>query len=159
MMMKIILLKDIKNTARQGDILEVADGYARNYLFPKELASLATPEAIKKVESLGNRLKAQAETTKKEALHAANKLQEKTLVLALPADKKGNLYAGLKESEILARIRKSAAEPLPQAKLVDYSPIKIVGEHQIRVQLGSTAIIKVVLKVNPLRNSSRVNKN
>lgn len=146
--MRIILKKDVKGLGRVGDIVDASDGYARNYIIPKGLGEIATPAAVAQAQREVKLRQMREEKMKIESKKAAENLAGREFMFALPADDKGNLYAGLKEPEILAKIRKSARGDFPLLKLVDYHPIKAVGEHQVRAALSQDSQVTVRIRVN-----------
>ena len=130
--MKVILLKDVKSLGRIGEVREVSDGYARNFLLARKLAKVATPSTAAEFE---HQQKSKAEQMTREAKILETKLSQITLnpvKFALKADDKGHLYAGLKESEILSKLSQGAA---PHLKLINYTPIKELGVHEISAQI------------------------
>lgn len=140
--MKIILLKDMPKVGKKGDIKNVSDGYARNFLFLKNIAFPAIPENIKKAEqALGSK------KAKKEKLHESfhnlkAALAERGIVIKKKADEKGKFYAAVSGSEILEALG-SLGFPLPE-KLSDKavifeSPIKTPGKHEIKIVFGGPA--------------------
>lgn len=136
--MQIILLKDVKGVGRLGDIVQVLDGYGRNFLLPRNLAKFADKDSISQAVAE----KKKADELAIEIQNLESKLVENLtglrLEFSLPADKKGHLYTSLKETEILAKIRKGRDSKLAdQARLVDYSPLKTVGLHPAILKLGS----------------------
>lgn len=135
--MKIILLKDVKNVGRVGQLIEVANGYARNFLIPTGLGKFADSAIIQamlrnhKIKLVHN----ENQVKKAEAL--AKKLKGARFEMTHLADDKGSFYASLKESEILTRI-KEVYKHLPEnAKLLNYTPIKSIGEHKILLEISS----------------------
>ncbi|MBI4050619.1 MAG: 50S ribosomal protein L9 [Candidatus Doudnabacteria bacterium] len=139
--MKLILFRDTKGLGKRGEIVEVSNGYARNYLIPKKMGVLATDEVIKSVEKqAGLRVKKEHELGK-QAAKFAQKIGKKIFEFPLPADEKGHLYAGLKEAQILAKIREGIKLPFDlDAKLVDYLSLKTTGTHKVSLDLGGDVV-------------------
>ncbi len=135
--MKIILLKTMKGLGKAGEILEVSNGHARNYLFPQKLARLADSAALAEVERRRLLAQEQAEKAAKAQAEALHRLHGQTYHITVPADEKGHLYAGLKETAILAKLKQSVSTLPRLSKLVDYSPIKITGQYQVTIDLGA----------------------
>lgn len=147
--MQVVLLKDLKGLGRAGDVANVSDGYARNFLIPQGLASVADEQAIREVQTHRHKAQMRSEAQSELSAKLAKKLRGQSLEFALPADEKGHLYAGLKESEILAKIKAREATLPSSAKLVDYSPIKKVGDHKTVINLDSeVAEINITVKSN-----------
>lgn len=144
--MKIVLLSDVKNIGRRGEITEVSDGHARNFLIPRKLAQVATSDVIKNMEQEQRKLQVRKVAAAAAAVALARKIAEKAFLFEVPADEAGSLYAGLKESEILAKITKGAWPSEMIVSLVDYSPIKLTGEYDLNVQAGSeTVTVKILV--------------
>jgi len=120
-------------------------------LFPRLLGKIATPEAL----ALSSRLQSDAQNRQSHKLstaaRAVEKLHSHPVKFALPADENGHLYAGLKESEILARISEGDESLRSTLKLVDYTPFKHTGEHRVQLKTpteeAQTITILVVRKV------------
>jgi large subunit ribosomal protein L9 len=136
--MKVILIKDIKGIGKSGELLDVADGYGRNYLVPSGFAQVWDPKTY---AALAQKKAIYEEKTKNDLLKSrqlVEKLAAGALEFRLKADEKGHLYAGLKEEEILAKIRKGQDSSFTNGlKLVDYSVIKQMGAHKVKVKSGS----------------------
>lgn len=136
--MKVILLRDVKNSGKQGTIIEVAEGYARNFLIPQKLADFASESLIEAFQKKVEADEVNKEAEKKLASKLVKKLAKHVLQFEMPGDDKGKLYAGLKESEILSRIKESNPG-IKYLKLVDYVAIKAAGNHLVRIRLGEGA--------------------
>ncbi|OGE76686.1 MAG: 50S ribosomal protein L9 [Candidatus Doudnabacteria bacterium RIFCSPHIGHO2_02_FULL_48_21] len=135
--MRIILLKDVKKIGRQGDVKEVSDGYARNFLLPAGLGKPATEELVRAAQDKDRKSGEEAKRRLKALETAAKRIYE----FQLPAGKNGHLYAGLKKSEILAKIEQGDAT-LKNLRLDEYSPIKNAGEHEITLEIHSVGKAK-----------------
>ena len=140
--MKIILLKDMAKLGRKGEIKNVSDGYARNFLFLQKLAAPATSENIKKTEEELKSKKAQKESAHSEfhALRAA--LAERGIVIKKKAYKNGKLYAAVSAKEILEALKKLGF-PIPanlnEETIKFDAPIKTTGKHDAKIILGNPA--------------------
>lgn len=143
--MKIVLLKDVKNVGKGGDIKEVADGFARNFLFPQKLAEMATEDAIKKVENLR---KKQNEDAKKD-LEATQKVAEQLdgkEVEILAKAKDGKLFGSITAKNIVKELKKEDFDIKESSIIMD--SVKELGEYDIKIELGHgiEAFLKLVLK-------------
>ena len=132
--MKIILTKDIRKLGRTGDIVDVSEGFARNYLLRNELAQIATAKAVDRANELRDRQNKNQQATAKARHGFLKKVTSQVFEFSLAGDKNGHLYAGLKESEILARITEGAPALSDTLKLANYTPIKTTGEHTVLLQ-------------------------
>ncbi len=145
--MKIILLKDVRKLGRAGEIAEVSDGFARNYLFPKKLGEPVTAEALERSKSLKS-MREQIETESTGAVtELLQKLRSAVLEFSLPGDKEGHLYTGLKESEILAKISGGDQSMQKSLKLKDYTPLKQAGRHDITLQGSQKQTVKLTISI------------
>lgn len=146
--MKVVLRKDVKNIGRLGEIVEVSDGYARNFLIPKKMADFATPEAVRTLQIKEKNRAEKAKSEQDSALELVQRLNELVIEFNLPADDKGHLYAGLKEFEILDRIRTKEARLSRNARLGDYKPLRMIGPHKVLLNIGlnQLAEINIVIK-------------
>jgi large subunit ribosomal protein L9 len=144
--MKIILLENVKNLGKGGDIKEVSDGYARNFLLPKKLAEMATPEALKKAE----KLKEQGDQKEKEGLEKNQKLADsisgKEIVIK-SKEKDGKLFGSVGKKEIIKELKNQGIE-IEEETVVLNAPLKETGEKEVLIKFdhGIEAIIKVMIK-------------
>ena len=132
--MKIILLKDVQKVGRRFDIKNVAEGYALNFLIPRGLASIATPQAVAKIET--EKKKAQAEEKIQEELLAKNldTIKGLTLKLKEKANDKGHLFAGITKEILATEILKATRLNIDLGFIKLDKPIKEVGEHKVTIE-------------------------
>lgn len=131
--MKVILLKDVRGVGQHGDVKQVADGYAVNFLFPQKAAEAATAEAIQKIEE---HKKAQEESAKKEEEELNNKvstLRGKKIVLSARATEKGGLFKTISAKDIARTVLAEYALEIPEESIHFAEPIKTVGEHIVHL--------------------------
>jgi large subunit ribosomal protein L9 len=145
--MKVIFLDDVRNVGKKYDIKDVSDGYARNFLFPNKLAETASPEAIKKIESM----KAAHEKEDKEALahleSLARKINETKIQLEVKTDKSGAVFGSINKESILKALRE---HKLIGAERIDIElkyPIKELGEFSVPIDLKKGVMAKLGLIV------------
>lgn len=149
--MKVILLEDVRKVGKRHEVKDVADGYARNFLFPNKLAEPATPAAMKKhAASLAERERGDAE------LHArleeiARKLGDTTLEFELKADATGALFGSVNKESILKALREHGLVTKERVEMELDRPIKEPGEYIVPVGLkkGVTATLRVKVKSAP----------
>lgn len=145
--MKVVLLRDVKGLGKVGEIVSVANGYARNYLLRQKIADLASPQIVATLVQKRQQAEAQATAQTKQVAALLEKLKNTAYEFAAPSDEAGHLYAGLKETEILAKITEGRSFAPGTIQLVDYLPIKQIGSHQIKVRLGKNEDIPITLTV------------
>jgi large subunit ribosomal protein L9 len=145
--MKVILLDDVRNVAKKYDVKDVSDGYARNFLFPNKLAETATPEAIKKLESM----KAAHEKEDKETLAqleaVARKINETKIQFEVKTDKSGAVFGSVNKESILKALREHKLIGTERIDIDLKYPIKELGEHVVPIDLrkGVTAKLGVIV--------------
>jgi large subunit ribosomal protein L9 len=141
--MKVILLEDVKNVGKKGSIINAKDGYAKNFLFPKNLAIEATPTNLKNLENA----KKQQEAKEKELLDEAKKLEEElmkiTVVIKTKAGENGKLFGAVTTKEISELIEKEHGFAIDKKKYELEDPIKSVGEYFVKIKLHSQVNAKV----------------
>ena len=130
--MKVVLLKDVKNTGRAGAVIECSAGHAQNMLIPRGLAVVATPANIKVAESRAKQYADQKELDVKLIENRLNALAEGRIVIVKKANDKGHLYDGVDATEI------ATATELPVEVIKLEKPIKDIGEYAIPVATGAT---------------------
>jgi len=132
--MKIILQTDVENLGKEGDVLEVANGYGRNYLLPKGLAVKATPHNLKQLEK---KIRAREEQKKRELEQAkklAARISETTVVIKARAGGKGKLFGSVTNSDLAARLEEQGIE-IDRRKIDLKEPIKEVGFFAVGVKV------------------------
>jgi large subunit ribosomal protein L9 len=145
--MKIVLLEDVKKVGKKGDIVEVSDGYGRNYLIARKLGKEATNAAINDV-----RLKKATEARKKEdELNEAKALGEKikasSITLAIKAGEGGKIFGSVSTKEIAKGIAEQLRIEVDKKKLVLDEPIKSLGTHIIKIKLHPKVTTELSVKV------------
>lgn len=143
--MKIVLLENIKNIGKTGDIKDVSDGYARNFLLPRKMAEIATPEAVQRAKKISTE-KVQKE---KEDLEKTQQLAGKIdgMELTIKAkEKKGKLFGSIGTKEIVETLKKQDVI-IEEKSVMLKEPIKKVGEKEIIVQLNHGIEAKFTLIV------------
>ncbi|AEI15767.1 50S ribosomal protein L9 [Flexistipes sinusarabici DSM 4947] len=143
--MKVIFLKDVKGTAHEGDVKEVKDGYARNYLMPKGLVAPATEANLKKLESRKDKIKAKEETKLSAAKEKAEKLSSLEINLTMKAGEKGRLFGAVTSQDIADAISEQGID-VDKKDIELKNPIKETGEHTVTIGLYKEA--KADVKVN-----------
>lgn len=142
--MKVILQKDIPNLGDAGDIKDVADGYARNYLLPKKLVLLANESSKKAIEHQKKLIKLKKEKRKKESEKIAEGLSGVEITIEAQVGEEGKLFGSVTSMDIAAKLLEKGFEVDKRKILLD-APIKQEGEFEITIKLeeGLNAQIKV----------------
>ena len=146
--MKIILLKDVAKTGRKGEIKEVSDGYARNFLILRNLALPATAENIKKLEIESKSKKANKERSHEEFHSLRAALAERGIVIKKKADEKGGFYAAVSKEEVFEAL-KSLGFMLPrglESGAIEFEgAIKAPGKYEATITFKGEKIILPIL--------------
>ena len=131
--MKVLLLKDVKNIGKKGDIKEVNDGYVRNFLFPQKLAIFADQKVIAE-----NRNKIEMEKSNKEKelqkiSEIFSLLKGKKVVIKKTVNEKGHLFASIHDTEIIEAIKKQIDINIDKNWIVEFDPIREIGEYDLEL--------------------------
>lgn len=144
--MKIIILKDIKGFGRAREVKEVAEGYARNFLFPQKLARIATEAALAEVEVREKNKLEKGEREKNKAEELVNKLKGLKIEIRAKSDEKGTLFAAVSEKQINEELEKRGYNfKNDQIKLEEH--IKKMGDYEVVVDLGFGLETKIKVRV------------
>jgi large subunit ribosomal protein L9 len=147
--MRLILLSDVVDLGNKGDLVDVADGYARNFLLPKKRAIVATEGALAQAESL----KAAREESERQAKEAAERIASQLagvrVVLAAQAGDEGKLYGSVSSVDVIEGIKKFTGVELERSNLEIRQAIKSIGLHEVWVKLHTTVEFPVTLDVIP----------
>lgn len=134
--MKVILQQDVRGQGKKGQLVEVSDGYARNFLLPKKLAVIATAENLNTMKQQEKARKAQQAAEKAEAEALAKKLESLTVKVAAKAGEGGRLFGAVTAKEISECLAQQHGLNIAKAKLVLDEPIKACGGYKIKAKLG-----------------------
>lgn len=134
--MKVIFNVDVKGKAKKGELKEVSDGYARNYLLPRKLASEATADNINALKLKEKAKAAQIAREKAEAEANAAKLSEITVTIRAKAGGAGKLFGAVTSQEISTALKEQHGIEIEKNKIVQAEPIKTFGAYQIKAKLG-----------------------
>ena len=134
--MKVILQQDVKGQGKKGQMIEVSEGYARNFLLPRKLAIAATTDAINTMNLKEKARKAEEARMKAEAEEVAKKLKDCPVKLTAKAGNGGRLFGAVTTKEISDGLQKQFGINIPKQKLVLDEPIKAFGGYQVKAKLG-----------------------
>ena len=145
--MKVILLQDVKGKGKKGQMIEVSDGYARNYMLPRKIAIEATVDAMntKKMND-----KAEAERIareKAEAMEISKKLREMVLTVTAKGGGAGRLFGSVTNQEIADALKAKTGIALDKRKIVISDPIKTVGTFTVNCKLGYEITAPLTVKI------------
>ena len=133
--MKVILLADVKGQGKKNDVIDVSDGYGKNFLIPRKLAKVADAQSLNDVKQKEDARLFRIETEKKEARELAEKL--KALIVKIPASSgaDGRLYGSITSKDIVEKLSADHGIVIDKRKLVMNDPIKAYGKYEIDVKL------------------------
>lgn len=153
--MKVILKKAVKGLGEARAVVEVADGYARHYLFPRGLAEEATPEALARLKREAELARAQAEAELARARMAAEAVRGRRLTVRVPAGEKGRLFGAVTSSQVAEVIRSQLGVEVDRKQVEMPSPVKTLGEHEILLRFPrEVGVVRFTLVVLPEEGSS-----
>lgn len=133
--MKVVFTKSVEN-AKQGDVKEVADGYARNYLLPRGMALAATPEQLRKIESQREAEAKRTARVKADAEALAQQISGLTLRLPVKVGAQKRLHGSVTAQEIVAQLKKQHDLALDRRDVALADPIKRIGDYQVPIHIG-----------------------
>lgn len=146
----LLLLEDIVNYGRKGDLVHVAPGFARNFLLPQKKALMATRATLKMREKLQEERKIQAELDRKESEKLAQKLEGKMFETTVKVDPEGNLYGSVTIQDIV-EIMSRDGFTIEKKSIALVHPIKNIGAHHVQLKLPEGVEVAVGLTVKPDR--------
>ena len=145
--MKVILLQDVKGKGKKGQMLEVSDGYARNFMLPKKLAIEATADAINTMRMNDKATQERIAREKAAALEVSKKLREMTLVVTAKGGGNGRLFGAVTNQEIANALKAKSGIELDKRKIVIADPIKNVGTYTVTCKLGYEINAPLTVKI------------
>lgn len=145
--MKVILLADVKGTGKKQDIVNVSDGYARNFLFPKKLAMEATPGAAKEIERKQAAERAREMERRQEAEKKAASLRGKVIKVIAKCGAQGRLYGSITGAEIAAALKEQHGVDVDKKKIELSETIRTVGDTAVVVKLYPEISAKMTVHV------------
>ena len=146
-MSKLILTNEVTGLGSAGDVVEVKNGYARNYLLPRGFAVLWSKGGEKQVDQIKAARSARALATVEEAQTLKARLEEKAIRLVVKAGVGGRLFGAVKTADIVAAVAAAGVGELDKKKVEITSPIRSTGEHTATVRLPSDVVAKITLQV------------
>ena len=145
--MKVILLQDVKGKGKKGQLLEVSDGYARNFMLPKKLAIEATADAINTKKMNDKATQERIAKEKAEALAISKQLRELTVTVTAKGGGAGKLFGSVTNAEIAEALAKQAGIKLDKRKIVLNDTIKNVGTYTVTCKLGYEITAPLTVKI------------
>ena len=148
--MKVILLQDVKGKGKKGQMIEVSDGYARNFMLPKKLAIEATADALNTKKMNDKATAERIAREKAEALALSHKLRELTVVVTAKGGGSGKLFGSVTNQEIADALKANTGIALDKRKIVISDPIKSVGTYTVQCKLGYEITAQLTVKIEEI---------
>lgn len=148
-MVKVVLSKDVKGVGQAGQVKEVADGYARNFLLPRKLAVLATEGAVKTAEARQAASDRRAEHEERLAREKARQMQEKPIELHAKVGDQHRLYGSITSGDIADALERQWGRAFDKRKIELAEPIRQLGSFEVPVQIHRNVVARVMVHVRP----------
>ena len=145
--MKVILKQDIKGVGKKNEVINASDGYARNFLFPKNLAVEATPENMNKLNSQNEAKQYKKDVEKEKAQEIAKKLENIILQIKVQAGENGKIFGSVSSKEISENLEKQYKISIDKKKIELKEPIKVLGTRTVDARLFEGVIGKIKVNV------------
>ena len=145
--MKVILLQDVKGTGKKDQILEISDGYARNYLLPRKLAREATAEALHSIERAKSADKHREAVRRAEAEQQARDLKGKVIQLTVRGGENGKVYGSVTNDQIAVALKEQLGIEVDKRKIEQEEPIKNAGQSFINLKLMAGVSTRMIVNV------------
>ena len=145
--MKVILLQDVKGQGKKGQLIDVSDGYARNFLLPRKLAQEATADNINTMKMNDKAAQEKRQKEREQALALSKVLKEMTLTVMAKGGGAGRLFGSVTNAEIADALQKQHKIDLDKRKIVLKEPIKNVGTYTVTCKLGYEITAPLTVKI------------
>ena len=145
--MKVILLADVKGQGKKNQVIDVSDGYAKNFLIPRKLAKVADSQSLNDVRLKEEAKRFHIETERKEAQALAEKLKTIEVKVTASSGADGRLYGSITSKDIVEKLQAGHAITIDKRKLVMNDPIKTYGKYEIEVKLYPEVVGKIYVLV------------
>ena len=148
--MKVILLQDVKGKGKKGQMIEISDGYARNYMLPRKIAIEATADAVNTMRMNDKATQERIAKEKAEAMEVSKKLREMTVVVNAKGGGNGRLFGSVTNQEIADALKAKTGIALDKRKIVITDAIKNVGTYTVTCKLGYEITAPLTVKIEEI---------
>ena len=145
--MKIILTAPVANLGIAGDVVEVKDGYARNFLLPTHKAIAYNRGTASQIEGIKRSRDAKQIRDNEHAIEIREQIEGLSVMLSAPADDNGKLYGGVTPNTIATAIKKAGGPALDKRAIKTPKPVKTVGAHQVAIRLTDAVVAHLTIQV------------
>ena len=148
--MKVILQQDIKGKGKRGQMIEVSDGYARNYMLPRKLAVEATADNVNTMRMTDKANQERRQKEREEAFAFSNRMKDMVVVVRAKGGGAGRLFGSITTQEIADAIKAQEGIDIDKRKIVLDGQIKTIGDYKVKVKLGYEITAELKLRVEEL---------
>lgn len=145
--MKVILLKDVKNVGKQGQVVDVSNGYASNYLIPNKLAVMQTEKSMEILENQKEDARIKREKERELALDLQEKLKDIELEFSLKTGQNGKLFGSISLKQITEKLQSDYGIDIDKRKFIDKGPIQMLGISKLQIELDKGVVGTVSVHV------------
>ena len=145
--MKVILRSDVPNVGRKGDVLDVSDGFARNFLVPKGLALRATDGALAQAEGMRRARAVKEQRDRDDAEEVARRLTPAVIRIAARAGSEGRLFGSVTAADVVDAVQTQTGVTIDRRRLHLDDPIKSLGTHEVALRLHSDVEVRLQVEV------------
>lgn len=145
--MKVILLKDVKGTGKKGEVKEVSDGYARNFLLPKKMAVVADNTAVKELNEKNKAAENKAQKEYEAAVELGKKMEEMNIVIYSKAGDGGRLFGSITSKDIAEQLKKQHDIVIDKRKVLLNEPIRALGSTNVEIKIHQKVVTKIRVDV------------
>ena len=145
--MKVILLKDVKGTGKKGEMKEVSDGYARNFLLARKLAVVADNTAIKELQEKNKSQEIRAQKEYEAAVELGKKMEELNIAIYSKAGEGGRLFGSITSKDIAEQVKKQYNIEVDKRKITLDEPIRVLGSRFVEIKIHQKVVTKIRVDV------------
>lgn len=145
--MKVILLKDVKGTGKKGEVKEVSEGYARNFLLPKKMAVVANNTAMKELNEKNKAQEIKAQKEYEAAVEQGKKMEEMNVVIYSKAGDGGRLFGSITSKDIAEQLKKQHGIEVDKRKILLDEPIRVLGSRFVEIKIHQKVVTKIRVDV------------
>ena len=145
--MKVILLKDVKGTGKKGEVKEVSDGYARNFLLPKKMAVVADNTAVKELNEKNKAAENKAQKEYEEAVELGKKMEDMSVTIYSKAGEGGRLFGSITSKDIAEQLKKQHDIVIDKRKVLLNEPIRALGSTNVEIKIHQKVVTKIRVDV------------
>lgn len=144
--MKVILLKDVKNLGKKDEVIEVSDGYARNFLFRQNLAVIANTKSMDNLKENQDNEKSRLLALKQDAVNLKTKMENITLTFSLKSGKEGKTFGSISTKQIGEALDQLGYK-IDKRKILS-DPLASLGMHKVKIELHKDVVVTITVRIN-----------